>query len=327
MKKANPTTLGLFLVIGVVLGVAGVLVFSAGTFFRPEMKNILYFNGSLKGLNPGAPVKYRGVTIGRVEQILIRHNQSDDDFAMPVIIAVDEKLAQSKSDQRLRIRDPDKFNLLVHQGFRGRLDAESLVTGVLYVSLDIVPDAPPPVFHQIEPQYREIPTVPSQVQKLLANLEHLDLPGLSARLEALLDKADASLGELHVDQINSGLTNLLGSANHLVTSPDLTNAVLAARHSLEHADALLQRVDGRVNPLADDLTNTLADAQKTLVDLRQGIQNISGLVGPDATFQSDLSQALEQLANASRSVADLAEFLERNPDALITGRKRSGNQQ
>ena len=129
MKKANPTALGLFLVIGLALAVAGVLIFSSGTLFHPIQKSILYFDGSLKGLNAGAPVKFRGVTIGKVDQILIRHNQASNDYAMPVIIAVDKKLAQSKSDRHLQIGTQAYLDELIRRGFRARLDAESLVTG------------------------------------------------------------------------------------------------------------------------------------------------------------------------------------------------------
>src|SRR5436190_23340912 len=145
MKKANPTALGLFLVVGVALSVIAVLLFSSRALFHPLARCIIYFDGSLKGLNPGAPVKFRGVNIGKVEEILIRHNQASNDFAMPVIIAIDKKVAQSKSDQNLKIGTQERTDLLIRHGFRGRLDAESLVTGVLYVSLDMARDPPPPV--------------------------------------------------------------------------------------------------------------------------------------------------------------------------------------
>ncbi len=322
MKTSNPTALGLFLVIGLALGVAGVLIFSSGNFFHPQQKSILYFDGSLKGLNPGAPVKFRGVTIGKVDQVLIRHNQASNDYAMPVIIAVDKKLVQSKSDETLQIDNQALLNANIRRGFRGRLDAESLVTGVLYVSLDILSDTPPPVFHQLMPQYSEIPTIPSQVQQLLANLEHFDLPGISAKLIALLSRLDTSVGHLDLPQINAGVTNLLGAANQLLTTPDLTNSVVSLRRTLNRAEALLARIDGRVDPLADNLTNTLFEAQKTLADVRRGAQNLSELLGPDNSFGSDFTQALEQLGNAGRAVADLAEFLQRNPNALLAGRKK-----
>src|SRR6476646_478354 len=99
MKKANPTTLGLFVVLSVMLAVVAVFLFSSRTAFHPMVKFILYFEGSLKGLNPGAPVKFRGVNVGKVEQVLIRHNQASNDFAMPVIISIDKTVIQAKSDQ------------------------------------------------------------------------------------------------------------------------------------------------------------------------------------------------------------------------------------
>ena len=322
MKTSNPTALGLFLVIGLVLGMAGVLIFSSGNLFHSQQKSILYFDGSLKGLNPGAPVKFRGVTIGKVDQVVIRHNQAKDDYAMPVIIAVDEKLVQSKSDENLQIGNQTLLNENIRRGFRARLDAESLVTGVLYVSVDIIPDAPPPVFHQIGREYTEIPTLPSQVQLLLDHLEHLDLPGISTKLTAVLSRLDASLGQLDFARINAGVTNLLGAANQFLTTPDLTNSVVALRRTLNRAETLLARIDGRVDPLADNLTNTLFEAQKTLAEVRRGAKNFSDLLGPDNSFGSDLTQALEQLGNAGRAVADLAGFLQRNPDALLVGRKK-----
>src|SRR5437762_1777455 len=102
-KKVNSTSIGLFFAVGVALGVASLLIFSSRSHFHPQQKDILYFDASLKGLDPGAPVKYRGVTIGTVVEILIRHNQASNDFAMPVIIAIDKTIAQSKSDQALNI--------------------------------------------------------------------------------------------------------------------------------------------------------------------------------------------------------------------------------
>jgi paraquat-inducible protein B len=297
-----------------------VLIFSSGGLFRTQEKYILYFNVSLKGLDPGAPVKFRGVTIGKVQEVLIRHNQSSDDFAMPVIIAIDTSLTQRKSDEHIQF-GKDRLGYLIQQGFRARLDAESLVTGVLYIGMERLPNPPAPVFHQLKPEYPEIPTVPSQVQQLLASLDRVDLGGLSEKLSALLSRADTSLSQLNVAEINAGVTNLLGSANRVVTTPDLTNSFTHLRQALSQAEVVLKRVDGRVDPLADSLTNTLFDAQTTLAGLRTAVRHVSDLLSPDSAIPPDLQQALEQLSNAGRAIADLAGFLERNPNALLAGRK------
>ena len=321
-KKANPTSIGLFLIIGLAIGLAGVLIFSSRSLFHPMQKEILYFNASLKGLNPGAPVKFRGVTVGSVLELLIRHNQASNDYSMPILIAIDKKVAQAKSDVSLQIGDPARLQHNIQQGFRGRLDAESLVTGVLYVDLTIVPDAPPPVFHQLTPEYQEIPTMPTEVQQLLSNLGHLDVGRLQDNLNHVLTHVDSSLGQLDVAGINAGVTNLLSSANRLVTSDDLTNALVELRQTLANAKTLVRRIDDRVDPLADGVTNTLYDAQKTLAGLRVAIRNVSDMLDPDAPLRPDLTQALEQVSSAGRSVADLADFLKRNPQVLLTGRKQ-----
>lgn len=326
MKKANPTALGLFIVIGVALAVGGVLLFSSGRFLRHEVRQIAYFDGSVDGLNVGAPVKYRGVPIGRVERVLIRHNQAAEDFSMPVILAINLKAAQAKSDEHVLIGDPAQIARRIKKGMRARLESESLLTGVLYINFEVFSNAPPPVFHQLQPEYEEIPTTPSQSQKLWAELGQIDLSGLVAKANTLLTHADNSLAQINFPQLNNGLTNLLGSANGILSKPDVTNAIVAARRALEDAQKLLNHVDNRVDPLADSLTNTLAEAQKALIDVRGAVQHLSDLIGPDSSVKSDLTEALQQLGNASRAVADLAEFLQRNPDALLRGRKQPKGQ-
>src|SRR5262245_40256825 len=104
-KKANPAAIGLFIVIGVALGVIGLILFSSTNLFANREKFVLYFDSSLTGLNPGAPVKYRGVTVGSVVEILIHRNQADDDLSLPVIVEIDEGLLRSKTDREVNFAD------------------------------------------------------------------------------------------------------------------------------------------------------------------------------------------------------------------------------
>src|SRR5262245_35013402 len=228
-KKANPTSIALFLLMGLALGLLGLLVFSSRSLFHPQQKAILYFDASLKGLNPGAPVKFRGVTVGSVLEVLIRHNQASNDFSMPVLIAIDKRVADAKSDVSLQIGIQERLAQNIKHGFRGRLDAESLVTGILYVDLTIVPNAPPPIFHQLTIEYDDTTTLPTEVQQLLSNLAHLDVNRISDNLNRVLTRLDSSLGQMNFVDINAGVTNLLVSVNRLFTSEDLTNSLAALR--------------------------------------------------------------------------------------------------
>jgi paraquat-inducible protein B len=217
--------------------------------------------------------------------------------------------------------DRETLERLIKRGLRGKLDAESLVTGVLYVELEVVPDAAPPVFHQLVPEYAEIPTMPTTIQELMSNLANFDIEGISDKLSSLLSRLDTTVSELNVQQLNRGLTNLVASMNRVVDSPDLTNSLAKLRLTLEDTRALVKKLDGRVDPIADSVTNTLAAAQQTLAQMRRGVEHLSGLVAPDAPLQNELATAIGELGNAARAVSDLAEFLQRHPNALISGKK------
>ena len=320
-KKANPTTIGLFIVVGVALGVAGLMLFSSGKLFRKQHRFILYFDESLKGLNPGAPVKLRGVTIGSVVEVLIARNQGNKDFSMPVIIDLDQKLLHARSDRRLDIGDKNNLDSLIQKGLRGKLDAESLVTGVLYVELEVVSDAPPPVFHQMVKEYPEIPTMPTAIQELLAKLATFDIEGISDKLNSLLGKLESAVSELDVRELNRSVGVLVASMNRVVDSPDLTNSLAKLRLTLEDTRELIRKVDARVDPIADGVTNTLATAQRTLVEMQRGVEDLRGLASPDAPLQAELGDTLNKLSNAARAITELAEFLQRHPNALISGKK------
>src|SRR5215469_11956063 len=95
-KKANPALIGIFIFAGLLLGVGGLLLFTSWKLFAPTAKVIVYFNEDLSGLTEGAPVKFRGVTIGAVTRVMIRFNQSTNDMAMPVIFEIQEDLIRKR---------------------------------------------------------------------------------------------------------------------------------------------------------------------------------------------------------------------------------------
>lgn len=319
--KANPTLIGLFIVIGVALGVAGLLLFSSSKLFSPTLDCVLYFNETLNGLNEGAPVKYRGVTIGSVKKVMIHFNQHTNDYAMPVIAQMEKRLISERMGD-----EPDKFSAAslqrrIKHGLRASLQTESLVTGVLYIEMHPNPNAPPAVYHQIAALYPEIPTEPTQIQQLVQNLASLDIKSIETNVNQLLTSLKTALGNVHVAQIDAGLTNLLRSMDLLVNSPEITNDLAAIRITLEQYRLLGEKLNGRVDPLVDSLTNTLSNANTALAQFRGAAENVRTLIAPDSPLRNNLDQSLEQLAGALQSLSALADFLKQHPNALITGRQ------
>jgi len=322
-KKINTTSIGLFIVAGVALGVTGLLLFSTSKMFSQTRDLIVYFDDSLNGLSEGAPVKFRGVTIGSVKRVMVQFNQATNDYAMPVILELEEKLLRDRMPMLAYSFREEAMGERISRGLRATLQTESLVTGVLYVGVDIDPKAAPPVFHQLEKLYPEIPSEPTATQQLFKNLASLDVKSIQTNVTELLTQLRATVGELKMAEINTGVTNLLSSVNHLVTDPDLTNALAALRPTLDQYRELGAKVTSKVEPLADSITNSLAQADRALVQLRGAGENLRTLLAPDAPLPNNLDQALQQISGAVQSLSALLDFLKQHPNALITGRENS----
>ena len=321
--KINTTSIGLFIVIGVALGVTGLLLFSSSKLFSRTEDQITYFDKSLNGLNEGAPVKYRGVTIGAVKRVMIHFNQAPNDFALPVIIEVDEKLLRKRlGDESVQVFTPGSMQRNVQNGLRATLQTESLVTGVLFVGLDFQPDAPPPSFHQLKKIYVEVPSEPTDVQQLMNNLASLDLKSIEKNLNTLLLTLNTSVSSFHLAEIHDDITRVLGSVDRLVSSPDLKNDLIAMRTTLDQYRLLGEKLNGRVDPLADSVTHTLAEADHALIQVRGAAQNLKTQLAPNAPLTSDLDQTLHQLSDALQSLSTVLDYLKQHPNALITGREQ-----
>jgi len=310
------------MVSGALLLVAGIVLFSSFRIFTKSRKYILYFQTSLNGLSEGAQVKFRGVPIGTVRQMMIHYNQASNDFAMPVLIELQENLLRERLDNASVFEDMGHMDASIRRGLRARLETESLLTGVLYVELGFISNASPPILHQVKKVYAEIPTESTELKQLLNNLAQFDLKGLEEKISQLITNVNSTLVKLNLGEMTAGITNVLTSVNNLATSPELTNALVSLKLTLAEYQRLGEKLNGRIEPFADSATNTLAEANRTLIDMRQAIQNLNGIVAPDSQLQTELIQALEQVAGAAQSLSSLADFLERHPNALITGRKK-----
>lgn len=320
-NKASPTAIGIFVFIGLFLGVGGLLLFTSSRLFTKTGKFIVYFENTLSGLNEGAAVKYRGVTIGSVSRVMIHFNQATNDRAMPVIIELQDDLIRERLEGASIYEGVHTLSDQVKHGLRAKLETESLVTGVLYVELEIEDSPGPAVYHQVKQVYAEIPSQYTDIQKMLQNLAKLDLTGLQQKLSSLLVKADKVLDELKLGEVTGSLTNLLESANRVVTTPDLTNAFSNLKDALDQYRLLGVTVNERIAPLADGLTNAIENLNRTLVQTRGGMQNFRELLAADSSLRNELSVALDQLAEAASSVSTLADYLHNHPNALLVGRK------
>jgi paraquat-inducible protein B len=257
---------------------------------RPREKVIetyaMYFDQSVRGLKVGAPVDFRGVTIGEVTQIELEYLADKVNFRTRVQIHFfPERLKPRVRDATakpglLDMAPEERMRRFVQAGFRGQLRDSNLLTGSLYVALDFFPGAPAASidFHQNPPL---LPTTAGGgISDLQESISHI--------LKRLEKVPFDTIGE------------------------DLRKSLEQLRTTLANADTLARHLDTEVAP---ELKRTLEQARHTLEEAQKAVAD-------DSPVQTDLRDTLAEVTRASRSLRALVDFLERHPDALIRGRRQ-----
>lgn len=222
---------------------------------------VFYFNQSVRGLSPGAPVDFRGIVLGEVRSVGVEFDPVKKDFRMPVTVdmypgRLGRRFQETVTDERDRNAGPLVLERMVSHGLRGQLRTGNLLTGQLYIALDFFPNAAQ-VKLDMNAFPIEVPTVPNALDELQAQI---------ASIARKLDKVP-------FEQIGNNL-----------------------RDSLKSADALFRKVDGQLVP---ELQSTLGEARQTFGAAQQVLQQDSPLQSDLRTALQQLTQTLQSLNELS----------------------------
>jgi paraquat-inducible protein B len=319
--RANPTVIGLFMIGAVALTVVGVAALASRAWFGDRHTFISYFDESVNGLDRGAPVKFQGVPVGTVSELLIQIDRVDKTFRVPVQYEIDIRRLTTEIGAFLHLHEEAVLRQQIADGLRAQLQMESLVTGQLYVELTYRPEAGPPHL-QATTAFPEIPTTPS----LLAAFG-TEAGSLIADVLQILFRVNEMLEEVDMEEINTAVVASAQAVERLVGSEELVRAVgtvpeMAAQfaRTLGEMERLVERIGGSVDPLQTRMETTLDEAALTLQAARQTIEETRGMFTADSGIGYGLEQTLASLREAADALRVLAISLERNPDMLIRGR-------
>jgi paraquat-inducible protein B len=316
-KRVSPAVIGAFVVASFAILVVALIVVGSGKMFTRPIRFICMFQGNLNGLKVGAPVKVRGVQIGTVAAIELRLLPSQGKMRpgikglrLPVIIDVDRSqvLARGASGEALETSGIDNW---IKRGMRAQLATESLLTGLLYIDLDLHPNTPIKFVLEPEGPYREIPTVQT------------DLAQLQERLTQILDRFDKidfqALVASITDAANS-IKTLTGSPELKATLESLKGTVANLNQAVNSARALINNANSQVGPLVADIRESSDEANKTMKETRAALVGLQQTLDPDAPLAVRLNRALDSLTETSESLGEFTDYLQRNPGALVRGR-------
>ena len=261
-------TVGLFVSCGICIAIAAIVWLGMSRFLQKGQYYVTYFNESVQGLDKDSPVKYRGVSIGRVGSI---------------DVAPDSKLVEVilKIESDLTVED-DMVSQLKSVG----------ITGSMFIELDRrrtgEPDRSPRLTFPTE--YPIVASRPSEISELLRGIDDvlgqiraLDLRAISDKIKQTLDSANRLMADADVKGISDGIMSSVTAVQGLLDK-DRLDAVLVS----------LEQAAGSLNNVLKHVRNSIGKANRTL-------DSVEGLVtGNEESVRLGLDrfrQAMEQ-ANA-----------------------------
>lgn len=305
-KQPNKTIIGAFVVGAVALMVTGVLILGGGRFLAKTRHYVLYFPGSIKGLNVGAPVVFKGVQIGSVTGIKVRLEGADlANIRTPVFIEIEsDRISKTTATPRLQkfiaeVETRKIMERLVERGMRAQLVSQSLVTGQLIVAFDFYPDKPVNLVGG-DLEYVELPTIPSTMEQITETIRKLPLEEL----------------------VNQAL-QVVKNIDSVVNSPDLKGSIHTLQEALKNANELVEHIDEKVGPLVSSVEQTAGAAQDALKTATESLALTKNVLAEDSPTLTELNIVLREFSAAARSISALADYLQRHPESLLRGKGKS----
>lgn len=347
-RKANPTIIGGFIVGAAALATAGIAFLGGGKLLAETYTYVAFFDASLKGLAVGAPITFKGVRVGSVSKIVVRY----DGAAETVTTLVHLKFERGRAE--MVGKRPDKpyeaMQVLIERGLRAQLAMQSFVTGQVAVELGFHPDTTPK-YEGGDEEYPEFPTMESAIDKIGETLKEFDFEALLNDVGSAIRGIDELTNSADLRKAITTLTvtikdfqrlvrDVSTKVDPLVTRFDETalaarDALIQAKESIASAEEglnktledirhLVKNVDGKVEPLASRIEQTATAARGAFDQATNALATADEVIAPGSELHYKLVEVLDELSSAASSIRVLADYLERNPEALLQGKRGTG---
>lgn len=319
--KRHAFLVGAFVLLALVLVVAGVLTLNKSGWFTPRHKAVIYFDDSVKGLYIGAPVTFRGVKMGEVTRIGVEVNQQTLVARIPVTLTLGTESLQmdSGSGQTHELDLPE----LVKRGLRARLILQSVVTGQTAIELDFRPDLPGRLLAGGKGPIPEIPTMQDKLDVLINQLQELPLAEMMNELRQTMRTLNDTLktSQVAIDKTSQQLNATGVQARQTLATADTALKTVQAQTTLtlQSLQQLSDTTRGTVTQMQPALQQTLQETRLAAEGARRAMQDLAAVTAAGSPLRTDVNSAVSDLSQAARSLRSFADQVEREPNSLIFG--------
>jgi paraquat-inducible protein B len=257
---------------------------------------MMYFDQSVRGLSPGAPVEILGIKVGEVVKVELQFDMNSLEFRIPVLVFLEPerlntliteegelvrghaKVEELEENEEERKKDNKQAKRMIAKGFRAQLKTGNILTGQLFVDLVNYPDAPPEEL-KVEHGYIVFPTIPAPFEQIVN------------RVDNILKKVE----KVPFDKIGK----------------ELQIAVESLTKTLDE----IKDMSGNINK------ETIPKINAALDQMQEAMEGVGATLGPDSALSYNARQVTSELSMAIRSIRSLLDYLERDPQALILGKE------
>ncbi len=327
--KVSPTVVGFFVLGAFFLGIIALLSFGSFNFLTKPEQFVVYFDESVSGLDQGSPVKFRGVRVGRVARISVTYNANTKQSVVAVLCEFNRNVLTDTQGKSIQLSNRNELEDLIAAGLRAELGILGLATGLLYVELDMKDPLEYPVPHRdlVPINYAIIPAAPSAISEfqasfteILANIKDVDFASLTTEMHGLLTDTREQIQKLDTATISSEITTTAQAYRDIAQSPHILSILQKFDTALDNLSSTLREIESSVEPTVAELAHTLQRLRGSLDSLETATDSASRFIASQSGLGTEAADALRQLGEAARAVGRLADYLERNPNALISGR-------
>ncbi len=328
--KVSPAIIGAFVIGAFALGIVALLTFGGINFFAKPQRFVVYFDESIHGLDQGSPIKLRGLRVGRVVALNMRYDAGENRSVAAVVCELSRDAITNNQGVVIDLSDRAELETLVKKGLRAQLQVQALATGLLFIELNFFdPKEFPIVSPFVDPRYAVVPAVPSAISEfqaslteILTNLKRTDFAGLSKGLTGLIADARKQIDGLDLKGAVEQWKKTGAQLEALAANPDFKRTFDNLNGAVADLRGTIAKLDAQVEPTSTELKTTLVEAKKTMQAFSATADEAKRFIAANGGLGEQLGGSLQQLNEAAEAVKQLVDFLERNPNALITGRKR-----
>jgi phospholipid/cholesterol/gamma-HCH transport system substrate-binding protein len=297
-QRANYSKIGLFVIIGTVLLVLGLIALGAGSMFKKTVLVETYVDETVQGLNIGSPIKYRGVQYGSVKEIALVNQYYDpknDEFSRYVLIRCEMDAEHfDKSDMDgLEARVDGE----VKKGMRIRLSSQG-ITGLMYLEVDFFePERYPPLGIDWDPDVVYIPSTPSRLATIADSIEKVAVGLEKSNIAEIAKKVDRLIQVVTDSVEDAGIKNIGENANGLMEEIRATNKRVQDILAKPEVDTIPKQVSDNLDKINKILEDSRSDVQVAMDNLRQTSETFQKIVNEvdESVEKEKMDKALDDL--------------------------------